>query len=158
MGAKLPNVTPPQGCDTPPPFAIKQKKMFREQSCSSKNPFFVLNWGSTIPRQKAFPQMIIAVVPFSKMWIHGPQHQGTFWLPAQRSRLSRRDLDHKTCATCQIHRAQRAPCPLENRHLQSQETQISTGVLIIEGTWAQLQTTFAFRGAQSKENSAGGIQ
>lgn len=108
-----------------PPAAIKQKKMLESRVVDQK-PSFVLNWGSTIPRQKAFPHMIIVIVPFYKMWIHDPQHQGTFWLPAQRSRLSRRDLGHKSCASCQTHTAQRAACPLENRHLQSQETQIST--------------------------------
>lgn len=80
-----------------------------ESRVVDQKPSFVLNRGSTIPRQKAFPHMIIVIVPFYKMWIHDPQHQGTFWLPAQRSRLSRRDLGHKSCASCQTHKELHVP-------------------------------------------------
>lgn len=85
-----------------PQLPLYRGKDIRKQLRSSK-PSFVLNWGSSIPRQKAYPQVVF--VPFYKKPIGDAQHQGKFWLTALRSQLVRRDLDHKSCTSCQKHRA-----------------------------------------------------
>lgn len=101
----------------PPNCHYTEKEILEIRVTAQKLPLCLIGAVAS-PGRKPVPKWYLS--HFTPCGLVIPNTRKKVWLTALKSRLISRDLDHKSCASCQNHTAhQRAPCPLDDRHLQS---------------------------------------